>query len=201
MPSKLDLDLANSKYGKNELLHKAIDRAVLRGAMRIEAARDALDMYGEKCLVDEKDLSVTLNGLPLDEALEKIISERKLWQPTGDDPAVKARSELEAAALAGSVTAHGQLFKELGSAGYEAWKKQHAAAPGKAAAPEGMERDPVTGQFIPKGPADDDGATNPFTKAGWNLTSQGQIAKRDPALAARLAKAAGVVLGATRPVK
>jgi hypothetical protein len=132
MPNKVELHAA--KYGRNELLHQAIDRAVLRGAMRIEAAKDALDMYGDKCLVDEKSLQITLNGLPLDEALEKIIAQRPLWQPHGDDPAVMARAELEAAALAGSVTAHGQLFKELGAAGYEAWKASYLAAPGRKAA-------------------------------------------------------------------
>jgi hypothetical protein len=132
--SNLDLDLA--KYSRNELLHQAIDRAVLGGRMRIEAARDAMDMYGSKCLVDEKTLQITLNGLPLDAALERIIQSRPLWQPTGDDPAVKARSELEAAALGGSVTAHGELWKVLGDVGYENWKKKHAAAPGKKAAGE-----------------------------------------------------------------
>jgi len=131
MPN-LDLDLA--KYSRNELLHQSVDRAVLGGRMRIEAAKDCLDMYSDKCVVDEKTLQITLNGLPLDAALEKIIAQRPLWQPTGDDPAVKERGELEAAALAGSVTAHGALWKSLGTAGYEAWKKKHLAAPGKKAA-------------------------------------------------------------------
>ena len=100
----------------------------------IEAAKDCLDMYSDKCVVDEKTLQITLNGLPLDAALEKIIAQRPLWQPTGDDPAVKERSELEAAALAGSVTAHGALWKQLGDTGYAAWKKKHLAAPGRKAA-------------------------------------------------------------------
>jgi hypothetical protein len=131
MPN-LDLDLA--KYSRNELLHQSVDRAVLGGRMRIEAAKDCLDMYSDKCVVDEKTLQITLNGLPLDAALEKIIAQRPLWQPTGDDPAVKERSELEAAALAGSVTAHGALWKSLGTVAYEAWKKKHLAAPGRKAA-------------------------------------------------------------------
>jgi hypothetical protein len=134
MTDTLDKDLA--EYGKNELLHQAIDRAVLRGAMRIEAAKDAMDMYGSKCLVDEKTLQITLNGLPLDKALENIIASRPLWQPQGDDPTITANREIEQAALAGSVSAHGALWKMWGDARYEAWKKQHAAAPGKKAAGE-----------------------------------------------------------------
>jgi hypothetical protein len=134
MPKSLDLELA--EYGRNELLHQAIDRAVLRGAMRIEAAKDAMDFYGSKCLVDEKSLQITLNGLPLDQALEKIIASRPLWQPQGDDPTITANREIEQAALAGSVSAHGTLWKMWGDARYEAWKKQHAAAPGKKAAGE-----------------------------------------------------------------
>ena len=134
MTDTLDKDLA--EYGKNELLHQAIDRAVLRGAMRIEAAKDAMDMYGSKCVVDEKTLQITLNGLPLEKALENIIASRPLWQPQGDDPTITANREIEQAALAGSVSAHGALWKMWGDARYEAWKKQHAAAPGKKAAGE-----------------------------------------------------------------
>lgn len=42
---------------------------------------------------------------------------------------------------------------------------------------------------------------NPWTKAGWNLTKQGQLFKADPAEANRLMEAAGVKLGATEPVR
>lgn len=45
------------------------------------------------------------------------------------------------------------------------------------------------------------GKDNPWTKAGWNLTKQGQIYKADTAEAARLMDAAGVKLGATQPVR
>ena len=64
MSKELDQELA--EYGKNELLHQAIDRAVLGGRMRIEAAKDCLDMYGDKCVVDATTMQITLNGLPLD---------------------------------------------------------------------------------------------------------------------------------------
>jgi hypothetical protein len=193
MPTKIELEAAD--YGRDEMLHLALDRAVRRGALRVEAVKDAMDLYAGKSVIDEKTMEITLNGRPLDEALVRIIEQRKLWQVTGDDPVVKARGELEAAALAGNVSAHGQLWKQLGDAGYEAWKKAHRAAPGKPAADDGRKRN-ADGTFI----ADDDAETNPFKKAAWSLTAQGQIAKRDPALAARLAKAAGIALGATRPV-
>ena len=45
------------------------------------------------------------------------------------------------------------------------------------------------------------GAENPWTKAGWNMTKQGQIYQSDPAEAKRLMDAAGVKLGATQPVR
>lgn len=45
------------------------------------------------------------------------------------------------------------------------------------------------------------GGGNPFTKAGWSLEAQGKLYKEDPAKCAALAKAAGVEIGATAPVK
>jgi hypothetical protein len=143
MPAKtqaeIDLEIMQSKYGKNELLHQALDRAVLGGRMRVEAVKDALDLYGDRCLVDEKNLDVTLNGLPLDEAVAKLVEDRPLWAPSGPDPKVEARKQLEADAIAGSVKAHGALYMSLGSskaerdANYAAWKLKHGAAPGRPA--------------------------------------------------------------------
>lgn len=43
--------------------------------------------------------------------------------------------------------------------------------------------------------------TNPWTKANWNMTEQGRMIREDPTKAAQLAKAAGVEIGATAPVK
>lgn len=43
------------------------------------------------------------------------------------------------------------------------------------------------------------GADNPFSKAGWNKTKQAQLVRNNPSEAERLAKAAGVGYGATRP--
>jgi hypothetical protein len=160
MSDKKSLDVELAEYGRDELLHQSLDRAVRRGALRVEAVKDAMDLYQGKSVVDEKSLEITLNGLPLDQAIERIIQSRPLWQPTGDDPAVKARSELEAAALSGNVSAHGALWRELGDAGYERWKKAHAAQPGKVAA--GDEATAAAAAKLLNGDASH--STNPFTK-------------------------------------
>jgi hypothetical protein len=44
------------------------------------------------------------------------------------------------------------------------------------------------------------GTSNPFTKAAWSITEQGRLVKLNPRMAAALAKAANVKIGATRPV-
>jgi hypothetical protein len=131
--AEIDLEIMQSKYGKNELLRQALDRAVLRGAMRVEAIADAMDLYGDKCIVDPTHLDVTLNSLPLDEAVEKLLETRALWRPQGPDPVVEARKQLEADALAGSVSAHGQLFKIMGKTAYDQWRAKNGAQPGKSA--------------------------------------------------------------------
>jgi hypothetical protein len=136
MGDKKSLDVELAEYGRDELLHQSLDRAVRRGALRVEAVKDAMDLYAGKSVVDEKSLEITLNGLPLDQAIERIIQTRPLWQPQGDDPDIKAQSELESAALGGSVTAHGALWKKLGDQGYANWKKKHLAEPGRKAAGE-----------------------------------------------------------------
>lgn len=51
------------------------------------------------------------------------------------------------------------------------------------------------------GPGGDLGAGNPWSKAGWNLTKQGQMVKTNRAEADRLMKAAGVKLGATAAIR
>jgi hypothetical protein len=40
---------------------------------------------------------------------------------------------------------------------------------------------------------------NPFTKDHWNITEQGRLTKANPKMAAALASAAGVKIGATKP--
>ncbi len=51
------------------------------------------------------------------------------------------------------------------------------------------------------GGSTDTGAGNPWSKAGWNLTKQGQLYQSDQQEAERLMKSVGVKLGATVPNK
>lgn len=190
--TKEERDLEIAEYGKNELLNQALDRAVLRGVLRVDAVKDALDLYGSKCLVDATSMSVTLNGLPLDEAVSKIIESRPLWKPTGPNPATVAQQELEAACIAGDVTAHGKLWRSLGQTAYDAWCRDHAAKPGKAAVPpnnndEGGEVDPKN-PFV--GLRDTAGKVDPVKRE----TVAALIKNSGIAVASKLAREAGVTL-------
>jgi hypothetical protein len=191
-PEEIALEAMQSKYGKNELLHQALDRAVLRGAMRVEAVADAMDLYGDRCLVDEKNLDVTLNGLPLDAAVEKLLETRVLWRPQGPDPQVEARKQLEADALAGSVSAHGRLFKELGKTAYDQWRAKNGAQPGKTAV---AATDNTNTDVDPKNPfvgfRDAAGKVDPVKAA----LVAARIKSDGIAVVTKLAKDAGVTLG------
>jgi hypothetical protein len=57
-------------------------------------------------------------------------------------------------------------------------------------------RDPA-GRFLPK----EGEEPNPFAPETWNLTKQGQLYKADPTRAKKLAAAAGVTIGSTRPAQ
>ncbi|QYC96709.1 hypothetical protein PQD76_gp05 [Stenotrophomonas phage BUCT626] len=45
------------------------------------------------------------------------------------------------------------------------------------------------------------GGSNPFTKAGWNMTAQAALVRDNPDKANQMAQLAGVKIGATAPVK
>jgi len=185
--TEAELDREIAEAGKNELLLQAIDRAVLGGRMKIEAAKDAYALYHSSCLVDADTLQITLDGLPLDDALAKIIKGRPLWQPSGPDPRVVAREALEAEVLAGSVSAHGRAFKQWGKDEYEKFIAKHAAKPGERA----------------KDKADDKGtdhATNPFHKSNWNVTKQAALLRAvGSEKCAQIAASVGSKIGATHP--
>jgi hypothetical protein len=191
--TKEERDLEIAEYGKNELLNQALDRAVLRGALRVDAVKDALDLYGSKCLVDAESCTVTLDGLPLDEAVSKIIDKRPLWKPTGPDASQVARTELEIAVKAGSVTAHGRAHKEWGAERYNAFCAANAAKPGKVAgaADDKSKDDNVdpTNPFV--GLRDASGKVDPIRQA--LITAK--IKSDGIAAVSALARAAGVTLG------
>jgi hypothetical protein len=108
-------------------------------------------------------------------------------------------------ALAGNWTAKSQIFRQLHEGKAKGTEGETQAALDKLladAAAKGngggeRQRDD-SGKFVANGGEKSD-ASNPFSRAGWNLTAQGRALRNDPARAARLAKAAGVTVGATRP--
>lgn len=176
--TKAELDRELAEYDKNILLREAIDRAVLAGKMKVEAVKDCYDLYATKCLVDGDTLQITLDGLPLDDAVAKIIEKRPLWQPSGPDPRVVAQQELEAAALAGNVTAHGRLARTMGQTAYDAWRAKHAVKPGQAAV---AATDNTNTDVDPK---------NPFV--GFRDAATGKVDPAKSAIVAALIKSAGI---------
>jgi hypothetical protein len=179
----------DEKWTENNLLREAAERAVMRGALTPAALPDLLELFGNKCIVDDS-MTVTLNGLELDAAVAAIVEARPLWAPSGPNPADEARKELENAAKAGSVTAHGALHKALGAVAYQAWCKANAAKPGAPAGDKKTNTDT------------DDSRKNPWLSGQWSLAEQGRIVKALGLPAAqRLAQAAGVFVGATKPAK
>ncbi len=58
---------------------------------------------------------------------------------------------------------------------------------------------PKAGFHIDGGEGERKTGKNPFSAAHWNVTEQGRLVKLNPQMAAALAEAAGVKIGATRP--
>jgi hypothetical protein len=194
MSKERDLEIAEAS--RNEMLWQAIDRAVLGAKMKVEAAKDAYDLYHDKCVVDPETCQITLENLPLDQGLAKIIEGRPLWRPSGPDPRVVAQQELEAAAKSGNVSAHGRLWRSLGTTdaertrNYNEWCAKNAAKPGTPAA------------GADDTPPEKDEPDNPWLAGKWNATRQSQIVRSLGLEAAqRIAKAAGSYVGATKPAK
>ena len=191
---------------RNELLWRALDKAVLQGKLRPDAVQLLHGLYADKCKVVDGD--VTLLNLDLPEAVDAIIERMPLVQLPKDDPTVNERERVEQEALQGSVAAHGAMWKrfvaesggneKLGDAKYQLWCAANKAKPGLNAAVNGAEKsvgDLDAADLVKIG-----ASKNPFTKAGWNISKQGSAYRADPALAARLAAAAGVTIGSTKPV-
>jgi hypothetical protein len=187
------------RLDRNELLLQAAERAVLRGQLRPEAVTDLHELYKDKCLVTDNE--VTLNGASLDDAVAELVRKRPLWQPPKDDPRINARKELEGEALAGSVSAHGRLWKRfeaeygktLGDQKYQDWCRENSAKPGSKATPPAAKGDDK--------PAD---TQNPFTRLRDIKTGIADpvaaaevadiIKTQGIAVASKLAKEAGTTL-------
>lgn len=121
-------------------------------------------------------------------------------QETGDHPQVN--QDLVAKAKLGNVTAKSMLFKEMHGDKPKSAETETLAALDKVLAGDTQQRDDK-GKFVAddtKGKERSD-ASNPWSRAGWNITAQGRAAKNDFARAQRLAAAAGSFIGATRPAE
>jgi hypothetical protein len=116
-----------------------------------------------------------------------------------DDARAAELAEMERASFEGkgNVDARGRLVKTIGQDATEARAKAWGLrgvhdfrTPGIAPAIDEAGAKPKAK------PTD-----NPFTKARWNLTEQSRLYRATPELAVKLAAAAGVSIGATRPIK
>lgn len=118
---------------------------------------------------------------------------------TEDQITPKVDPALVASALAGSLTARGQVFQAL---------NLNARDPNSIAQLDAFlatEQVKATNNTPADNPADlqKAGGRNPWSgePGAWNLTRQMQIFRSDPSLAARLAKAANSTIGAARPTR
>lgn len=172
------IDALEKKAFANVIVPAAVE--VLHGMV----AGSAQVISNEICFrVDGKMLNI-------DETVDALLKKHgALFAPVaaaGPDPDTVKLDAIKERALAGNVTAHGALYKELGPDGYDAWKKENAAVAGKAAAT--------------KANGSGGGEPNPWSADGWNLTAQGKVVRAlGEAKASAMARAAGVTLGATRP--
>ncbi|MGO9846152.1 MAG: hypothetical protein ACLPKT_06005 [Methylocella sp.] len=192
---------------RNELLWRALDKAALKGKLRPDAIELLHGMFADKCKIINGE--ITLHNLDLPEAIDAIIARMPLVAPPKDDPAIAERERIEQEALAGSVQAHGALWKKfvaqsggnerLGDAKYREWCDTNKAKPGlKAAVDDAAVK---VGELDAADLLKVGASTNPWSVEGWNITKQGSAFRADPALAARLAAAAGSKIGAVRPTK
>jgi hypothetical protein len=95
-----------------------------------------------------------------------------------------------------NVSARGKLYQELGPALFaERCKAWGLSGPNDFS--QGTQ--PDSGASSNSKPNKKPDSSNPFSRAGWNITAQGRILKTNKQLAENLAKAAGVTIGATRP--
>lgn len=141
-----------------------------------------------------------LQAFPSVEAAEAYIVERKESKAHWFKDAPTIDPEREALCFGkGHVSARGALVNSIGepaaTARAQAWglKDIHDYKT-QGVAPADAKPDP---NAKPKKPA----ATNPWSREAWSVTEQGRIARvMGFDKASNLAKAAGVVIGATRPV-
>jgi hypothetical protein len=121
-------------------------------------------------------------------------------KPAGEDQQADIPAELVEKART-NITARGQVYSLLykGKGSEDETKKQLDVLL-KGEAPkdggDGERKRDASGKFVTEGREAD--ASNPWSKDGWNLTSQGRVLRNDPARAERLAKSARSFIGATK---
>jgi hypothetical protein len=185
-----ELIMASLELTRHELISQELDKAVLAGKLIPEAVADLANIYGPRCTVT--DGTVLLDGKPLPEAVEKIIGERDYVRPQ-PKAEVTVRADVEARALAGNVSAHGLLMKDLGKADYDAWCKRHNAKPGVVAikADDNNKEQAAARKNNPWAQLrDENGKINPAAQARIASIISGIGSTK----AAALAKAAGMTL-------
>lgn len=202
-----------AKLRNNNLLLGALEKQVLAGNLVPSAVHDLYDAWENECEVSPTENQVFMDNTPLDKAVEDRVKARPFLAPAksaGPTDADKL-AELQASALAGNVTSHGQLAKQMGADAYEAWRIKNKAAPGKDASNNStadalaeMERTIQAlkaGKPVPHPRINgvDPNARNPWSKEFWNVTLQGQTVKAlGVEKAAAIAAAAGSRIGATK---
>jgi len=173
--------MADLGYAKEDLA-RAGDRAVAAGRMTPSAVGDLVELFADKvAYVNGRAL---LDGSSLDTAVDKLIESRPHWKPT------PIGAEWDMNNLSDRARAMAELRPDEFKALLAAWGFSGPGDTRRGKRP--------TEKVNGKDKAPD--ASNPFTRAGWNVTRQGALVKLDPAMAARLAASAHVKLGATRPV-
>ncbi len=204
-----------AKTRTNILLLQALEQQVLAGKLLPKAVFDLYDALDGECEVSPTENTVFINNKPIAEAVAEAVAERP-WvaPPKPEGPTADERlAQLQADALAGNVSKHGELYKVMGAEAYEKWRTGNKAAPGKDASAgpdviaelEAKIAELKTGKAV-AAPVKINGADptypsrNPWRKENWNLTRQGEVVRAlGVAKAGEIAKAAGSFVGATRP--
>jgi hypothetical protein len=153
--------------------------------MRPSAAEEYPELHESEFHIDGTTGDLLHNGdnMAADKFIEGLRKTRPQYFPD------VVADNLQRDALAGNVTAHGRLSRQLGDVQYAEWCKANGAAPGKAAT---VEKTNETGHKSK--------STNPWSADGWDFLRQQSITKSlGAAKAAELAAAAGSFVGATRP--
>jgi hypothetical protein len=173
---------------ENLLLREFADQAVFARKLHPAAVADLLAIYGPKCIVDNGGV-VTLEGKPLDEAINDLIATRPHWRPSqdvGDATEKHERAELMAKAENGNVSAFAKLKMTLPAKEFSDWQTRTGAVVGrKAVAPK---TDAEKKQAAADNPWSDDSAEGNARRAEY-------IRKHGAKESANRAREAGRTLG------